>query len=105
MRAMVLTGLLVFAWSSLAAANADCPAWRRLTPDGRSAEVEGMITGHMSSHTTRKYTSENKVVIQRCLRKFAPQIVEQIDYACEDRPGANAEFVDDIFDRYLLSCI
>ena len=104
MRAMILIGLLVFAWSPSAMA-VDCPGWRRLTPEARDSEIAGMISGHLNSHTSKKYTSENKVVIQRCLRQFAPQIVEQIDQACSDRPGANAEFVDDIFDRYFLSCI
>jgi hypothetical protein len=38
-------------------------------------------------------------------KNFAPQIVEEIDQACTDRSGASAEYVDDLFDRYLLSCI
>jgi hypothetical protein len=63
-----------------------------------------MISGNCSN-TSKKFTSENKAAIRRCLQRFAPQIVEEIDQACSDRPGASAEYVDDIFDRYFLSCI
>jgi len=104
MRAEILIGLLVFAWASSAMAI-DCPGWRRLTPEARSNQIGGMISGHLNSNASKKYTSENKVVIRRCLNDFAPQIVEQVDQACTDRPGASAEYVDDIFDRYFLSCI
>lgn len=105
MRAVILIGLVVFAWSSTALAGADCPSWRRLDPEARSGEVAGMISGHLNSNASKKYTSENKVAIQRCLRAFAPRIVEEIDQACTDREGASAEFIDDIFDKFLLSCI
>ena len=104
MRAMILIGLLVFAWSPAASAT-DCPRWRGLGPEAKRSTVEGMISGHLSSHATKKFTSENLVVIRRCLKGFVGQIVEQIDPACTDRPRADAEFVDDIFDRYFLSCI
>lgn len=104
MRTGILLGLLVLAWPFSATAI-DCPGWRLLDLAARNGEVGGMISGHLNSNASKKYTSENKVVIQRCLKKFAPQIVEEIDQACTDRPGANAEYVDDLFDRYLLSCI
>jgi hypothetical protein len=104
MRAAILTGVLVLVAASTATAG-DCRSWRRLDPEARRAEVGGMITGHLNSNVSKRYTSENRVVIQRCLRGFLGQIVEDIDAACEERPDANAEFVDDIFDRYLLSCV
>ena len=104
MRAAILIGLLAFVWSSTAMA-ADCPRWRRLDAEAKRSEIEGMIAGHLSSNASKKYTSENKVVMRRCLNAFVPQIVEEIDQACTDRPGASAEYVDDLFDRYLLSCI
>ena len=104
MRATILIGLLVLAWSPSAMAI-DCPGWRRLTPEARSSEIGGMISGHLNSNASKKYTNENKATIRRCLKAFLPQIIEQIDQACTDRPGAHAEYVDDLFDRYLLSCI
>ena len=104
MRAAILSLLLVLAWSSSATAI-DCPGWRRLGQEARNDEVGGMISGHLNSNASKKYTSENKAAIRRCLTNFTPQIVEEIDQACTDRPGANGEFVDDLFDRYLLSCI
>jgi len=104
MRATILIGLLVFAWSPSAMAT-DCTRWRSLDAEAKRSEVAGMISGHLSSNVSKRYTSENRVAIQRCLREFAPQIVEQIDQSCSERPGANTEFVDDLFDRYLLSCV
>jgi hypothetical protein len=64
-----------------------------------------MIAAHMESNNSKKYTSVDKVKIRRCLREFVPRIVEQIDQACADRPGGNDKYVDDIFDKYLLSCV
>ena len=106
MRARILIGLLVFVWSSTATAMAtDCTRWRSLDLEVKRSEVGGMISEHLNSNVSKSYTSENKVAIQRCLREFIGHIVEEIDQACSERPGANAEFVDDLFDRYLLSCI
>ena len=104
MREAILISLVVLAWSPSALAG-DCPRWLRLDPAAKQSDVEGMIEGHLESNASKKYTSENKVVIRRCLKAFVPRIVEEIDQACLDRPGASTEFVDDIFDRYLLSCI
>jgi len=104
MREAILIGLLLLAWSPSAMAG-DCPQWRRLGPEAKRSDIEGMIEGHLNSNASKKYTSENKAAIRRCLKAFVPQIVEEIDQACTDRPGANAEYVDDIFDHYLLSCI
>jgi len=104
MRATISILLLLVA-GALPAAASDCPAWLRLDAGARRDEVDGMISGHLSSNTSKKYTSENKVAIRRCLNAFVPRIVEEIDQACADRPRGNAEYVDDLFDRYLLSCI
>jgi hypothetical protein len=104
MRAAILVGLLTLAWSPSALAG-DCQYWNRLPPADRITDIENMINGHLESNTSRKYTSENKAVMRRCLREFIPQIIEQIDQACTDRPGASDDYVDDIFDKFLLSCI
>lgn len=104
MREIYLIGLLVLAFPSAALAG-DCQYWNRLAPAARTSDVERMIEGQLASNASKKYTSENKANIRRCLRDFIPQIIEQIDQACADRPGGNAEFVDNIFDKFLLSCI
>ena len=104
MRAICLIGLLVLAFPAASLAG-DCQYWNRLAPAARVSDVDRMIEGHLASNASKKYTSENKANIRRCLRDFIPQIVEQIDQACADRPGANDEFVDDIFDKFLLSCV
>jgi hypothetical protein len=97
-------GLLLFAWASTAMAT-DCVRWRKLDADAKQSEVSGMIEDHLNSNTSKSYTSEHRVAFQRCLRGFLGQIVEELDEACTQRPGANAEYVDDVFDRYLLSCV
>ena len=104
MREAILIGLLALAWAPPALAG-DCQNWNRLPPAARSSDIEGMINAHMTSNNSKKYTSVDKVAIRRCLRDFVPRIVEEIDQACTDRPGGNAEFVDDIFDKFLLSCV
>lgn len=104
MRTTILIGLLMFAWSPAAMAT-DCSRWRSLGPEAKRSEIEGMISGHLNSNVSKRYTSENRVTIQRCLKGFVGQIVEEVDQACSERPGANEKYVDDFFDRYLLSCI
>jgi hypothetical protein len=104
MRGTVVFGVLILAWSSTAMAT-DCTRWRKLGLDARRSEVEGMVASHLDSNASKKFTSENRVAMQRCLRGFVGQIVEELDEACAQRPDAKGEFVDEAFDRYLLSCV
>jgi hypothetical protein len=104
MREMILIVGLVLIWPAAALAG-DCPYWNRLAAADRITDIENMIDAHMTSNNSKKYTSVDKVAIRRCLREFIPRIVEEIDQACTDRPRGNAEFVDDIFDKFLLSCV
>lgn len=107
MRARFRLGLigLVLLSSSDASATSDCASWARKGPDAKSAEIAGTIESHLGSHMSRRYTSEDRVAIQRCLREFSSQISEQYDQVCGERPGASATVLDDVFDRYLLSCV
>jgi hypothetical protein len=104
MRSALLIALLVLGGAATANAG-DCRYWLRLDPDAKRADIGAMITAHMTSNNSKRYTSVNRVEIGRCLRGFVGRIVEDVDYACGERPDANAEYVDDIFDRYLLSCV
>lgn len=99
-----LIGLVLFSASAASAAS-DCASWARKGPDAKSAEIAATIEGHLGSHVSRRYTSESRVAIQRCLREFSSQIVEQYDQVCGERPGASSTVLDDVFDRYLLSCV
>lgn len=96
---------LVLALAALPADANNCVSWRKLAPEARSERVEATISSHVKSHVSRRYTSENRAAIQSCLRKFAEQIADKFTAACDERPGGSAEYLDDIFDRYLLSCI
>ena len=104
MRKILATGLLLLASAEVANAT-NCVSWRKISAEGKRERVAGMISSHMSSHVTRRYTSENRVAMQGCLRQFADQIGEEFDAFCAERPGGSAEMLDDIFDRYLLSCV
>jgi len=83
----------------------DCRSWRNHGTTGRQGLVQGMIDKHLRGSSGRQYTSENPAAMRRCLVAFRDQIVGQIDQFCADRPDANEERVDDIFDRFLLSCV
>lgn len=104
MRKCLVIGLLIVATSGTANAT-DCVSWRKIPDEARQARVDGMITSHVNSNVSKRYTSENRVAILGCLRQFAAQISDEFDAACDERPGGSAEYLDDIFDRYLLSCI
>ncbi len=104
MRKKILIGVLLCVVARTAGAT-DCTSWRKIGPEVKIERVEGMISRHMSSNVSKRYTSEHIGAMKACLRTFVDQIVDDIDGTCSYRPGANAEVVDDVFDRYLLSCV
>ena len=64
-----------------------------------------MISGHLSNQKSKHFTSENRVAMRRCLRGYVPRIIDDIDDACYDSRKGGLGAVDDVFDRYLLSCV
>lgn len=104
MRASIVIGVLLCTIGHAASAT-DCTSWRKIGPETKRDRVAGMISQHLSSHVSKRYTSENRGAIQNCLRKFSEQIVDDFEAKCQERPGASADVLDDIFDRYLLSCV
>ena len=104
MRSIIATLLLVIAWPAAAVA-ADCREWRRLDEVQKITKLDGMIEGHLNSNVGRKYTSENRVAMRRCLQDFAGEIREQIDGACGEGLRVEMDALDQIFDRYFLSCV
>jgi hypothetical protein len=104
MRTPLVIVLILLAGSQTASAT-DCRSWRKIGPEAQQDRITGMISAHVNSNVSKRYTSEDRVAIQRCLREFSSEIGEEFDAACSERPGANAEVLDDIFDRFLLSCI
>lgn len=92
-------------WAGPAAAL-DCRTWNRLGPDEKTARIDGKIEGHLSSNESRMWTSESRPAIRRCLQEFLPRIVEDYDDACTaGRTAPRPAALDDIFDKYFLSCI
>jgi hypothetical protein len=96
--------LAVVAWSTSAWAM-ECSGWQRLDDDQKLAAIERMIDGHLSSNVGRKYTSENTVAMRRCLEGFALRIRDDFDDACSKGMSTGKNALDDIFDRYFLSCV
>jgi len=104
MRKRILVGVLLCAVARTAGAT-DCTSWRKIGPEVKIERVEGMISHHINSNVSKRYTSEHLGAMKACLRTFVGQIVDDFDGTCSERPGANAEVLDDVFDRYLLSCV
>ena len=104
MRVWVIAGLLALALPVAAGARMGCPDWQALGPDQKVASVEAMIEGHLSSNKSKRFTSANRVSIRRCLEANVGRIVDDIDNECSSGTRL-ADPVDDVFDRYLLSCV
>jgi hypothetical protein len=104
MRKRILIGALLFVAARTAGAT-DCTSWRKIDDDVKRERIEAIISHHMNSNVSKRYTSEHRVAMQSCLQGFVGQIVAEFDATCSDRPGANAEVLDDVFDRFLLSCV
>jgi hypothetical protein len=64
-----------------------------------------MIEGHLGSNAGKRFTSENKAAMRRCLNDLADRMLDEIDDACAETRTAGPGAVDDVFDRYLLSCV
>lgn len=105
MRGAGIALVLVLAGAAPAAADSECAEWIRLGPGEKSARIQAMIEGHLNSNVGKRYTSENTVAMRRCLNAFARQIEEEIDGECAKGNRAAMGAVDDLFDRYFLSCV
>jgi hypothetical protein len=103
-RSFFVACLAVVTWSSSAWAM-ECSDWERLDGDQKLAAIERMIDGHLSSNVGRKYTSENTVAMRRCLEEFVLWIRDDFDGACSKGMSTGKSALDDIFDRYFLSCV
>jgi hypothetical protein len=103
-RLFLVACLTVVAWSTSAWAM-ECSDWRRLDDDQKLAAIERMIDGHLNSNVGRKFTSENTVAMRRCLEGFVERIRDDFDDACSKGMRTGKQALDDIFDRYFLSCV
>lgn len=88
-----------------ASAAPRCSDWNRMGPEEKIDTVEGMIQGHVYSKKGDKYTSENRVKMERCLERMRGSIVDDFDGACMEGMSAPLDVLDEIFDRYFLSCV
>jgi len=99
--AIVITGLL---WAGAAAAD-DCSNWMRLAGDAKYAKIDRMIEGHLNSNVGKRYTSENVVAMRRCLQGYVDDLYAEFDGACGPGSSSAMGVIDEIFDRYFLSCV
>jgi len=91
-------------WAGVATAG-DCSNWMRLTDDAKYAKIDRMIEGHLNSNVGKRYTSENVVAMRRCLQDFVEDLRAEFDGACAPDVNSAMGVIDDIFDRYFLSCV
>jgi len=89
----------------VALAGSECSEWVRLDAAGKAAEIDGRIEGHLNSNVGKRYTSENQVAMRQCLHRFVPDIRAQFDGACAEGRSGSSNELDQIFDRYFLSCV
>ena len=104
MRVWLMTGLLVLAVPIAVGARMRCPDWQDLGPDQKVASVEAMIESHLSSNKSKRYTSANRTAMRRCLEANVGLIIDDIDEECSSGQRSS-DPVDDVFDKYLLSCV
>lgn len=81
----------------------DCSGWNRLDDDQKTASIEGMIQGHVFSDYGTKFTSEHRMAMKRCVQGFLSRIHDEFDDTCSR--SASRDAIDDVFDRYFLSCV
>jgi hypothetical protein len=105
MRSSLVAAVLIALAPAGARAGSECRDWERLDATSKAAEIDGRIEGHLNSNVGKRYTSENMVAMRQCLRRFAPEISEQFDGACAEGRSTSSNQLDQIFDRYFLSCV
>jgi len=103
MRTAIVVALLSFAWAGPAAAL-DCPEWKRMTPEQKTARIERKTESHLKSNVSKRFTSEDPVAMRSCMYEFTPEIVARYDHLCE-QGQSTANALDDLFDKYFLSCV
>ncbi len=82
----------------------ECEEWQRLGP-GKEARIRQMIDERLSSNQGGRYTSANRVSMRQCLNRFVPDIEAQFDGTCAEGMEASMNALDEIFDKYFLSCV
>ena len=104
MHRMVVIVIVGVFWAAAAAAD-DCSNWMRLADDAKYAKIDRMIEGHLNSNVSKRYTSENTVAMRRCLQGYVEDLRAEFDGACEPSVESAMGVIDEIFDRYFLSCV
>lgn len=96
--------VLAFLLAAPVAGAIECDEWQGLGPD-KEARIRQMIESHLSSNRGQQFTSENRVAMRQCLNRFVPDIAARFDGACDEGAGGGMNALDDIFDKYFLSCV
>ena len=104
-RFLVCLAIGLFGAAAASAKDIQCPEWKRLNEAQRSASLDAMIQSHIFSDKGKRYTSENKMAMKRCLEGFQSQLLDEFDDTCADSRTAGKDAIDDVFDKYLLSCV
>ncbi len=104
MRALTAAIGLTLALAGSASAI-ECEEWTRLGPGDKPETVRQLIDARLASDVGQRYTSANRVAMRACAQRFVPRIVAEFDGACAEGISAGMNALDEIFDRYFLSCV
>jgi hypothetical protein len=81
-----------------------CPNWVRLGGEQRAATIDGMIQRVVRSQVAQQY-NVSKQRVARCLERSAQRIEDDFDDACSDRRTAGMQALNNIFNKYVWSCV
>ena len=104
MRELMLAFALVMAMTTTAGAI-ECKDWDRLPPEQKGPTVERLIDQRLNSNVAKRYTSANRVAIRKCAMRRVQDIQDEFDGTCAEGIEASMNALDEIFDRYFLSCV
>ena len=101
--AAVLAVVLVTAAATPASATR-CQTWRRMTDAQRWDRVYRMIDDAISGQGGREFRIDRGAV-GRCMERQAEAMYWAFDDACLDSGSAGPQAIDQLFKRYIWSCI
>jgi len=95
---------LLVALVAMPAQGVTCRSWNRMSIEQREAQISRMIGEVVSSHVAQQY-NVSKTRVAKCLDRSAYRIQDDFDDACADQRTAGMRALDNIFNRYIWSCV
>jgi len=102
-RLLLLVSAISSVWAGPASAMT-CRDWNRLADGQKASAIEGMIQDAIASQRGRSY-GVNRGAIGRCLDGSARDIQYAFDDACANSRTTSMQALNNIFKRYIWSCV